>query len=63
MDVYNPPVSVLAKLGSAVVHAQEMLGPKGHQFDRTALDAIMADPEVCTWLELAGDVALITLKR
>ena len=62
-DVLHPEASLLMKLGSIVVHTQEMLSAKGHPFDKAALDALMADPEITTWLAAMDKLALIPKKR
>jgi hypothetical protein len=62
-DPLKPSVSLLCKLGSAVVHAEELLSPDGHDFDRTALDAVLTDPDVCEWLKAMGAMALVPVKR
>ena len=63
MDALNPPPSLLAKIGSAIVHLDEMSGPAGHHFDKAALDQVMSDPEVKEWLEAMAELALVPRKR
>jgi hypothetical protein len=48
-DVLKPAPSLLIKLGSALVHADELTSPLGHAFDRVALEQLIADPEVVAW--------------
>lgn len=55
------PLSLMVKLGSIAVHADEMLSLDGHAFDRTALEALLRDPEVVAWVRSMG--ALLPLKR
>jgi hypothetical protein len=62
-DVMNPSPALLCKLGSIIVHADELLSPDGHHFDREALAQVLADPEVAEWLRGMGEMALIPLKR
>ncbi len=50
----KPSLELLVKLGSAVVHAQELLSPKGHHFDRAALDTVLNDSEVQQWIKDMG---------
>lgn len=45
------PISLLVKLGSIAVHADEFLSPKGHDFDKIALQQLLIDPEVVEWLK------------
>lgn len=49
--------SLAAKLAAVVVHAEEMLSPHGHEFDRVALGAVLCDPEVKDWIERCGPLA------
>ena len=62
-DVLNPTPAMLVKLGSIVVHADEMLSPTGHAFDRVALTTLLADAEVRAWLAEMEVRALIPLRR
>lgn len=48
-DPFNPSPALLAKIGSALVHAEEFISGDGHHFDRTAFDALMADEELVEW--------------
>ena len=50
-DPLKPSLALLAKLGSIVVHAEEMISPNGHRFDRAVFQALLGDPEVRTWLK------------
>lgn len=50
----SPPMSLLAKLGSIAVHAEELLSPGGHAFDRTALEQLLKDQEVTAWIADMG---------
>lgn len=45
-DPLQPSASLLVKLGSIVVHIEEMFSASGHVFDKAVLDALLADPEV-----------------
>lgn len=53
-DPLKPSLSLICKLGSIVVHAEEMLSPTGHGFDRTALESVLMDAEVQEWLSKMG---------
>lgn len=64
----EPSLTLLCKLGSIVVHADELTEPvdarKGtapHEFDLSALRALIDDPEVKEWIEAMG--AMLPLKR
>lgn len=54
-------IRLLAKLGAIAVHAEEYLSPDGHSVDKTALENLLADEEVQTWLKSMG--ALVPKKR
>ena len=60
-DPLKPPLSLLCKLASIAVHADEMMSPKGHAFDAEALKSVVLDPEVRTWLMEMG--AFVPVKR
>lgn len=63
MNPLNPPATVLVKLGSALIHAEELLSPDGHAFDRQAFYAVALDPEVIEWLAAMDAEALLPVKR
>lgn len=54
---------LLIKLGSIAVHAEELLSPKGHHFDKAALDSLLKDPQIKQWLEEMDKLALVPKKR
>lgn len=62
-DVMKPPMGLLCKLGSIVVHADELTSPDGHEFDREALKSLLGDHEVVSWLKGMRGMALIPEKR
>lgn len=57
----EPSLALLCKLGSIIVHAEEFMQPGGHDFDRTAMETLLADPEVRAWIDAMG--AMLPLKR
>jgi len=59
----QPPPSLLCKLASIAVHADEFLSPDGHDFDRTALTSALADSEVQEWIAAMTTAALAPRKR
>lgn len=59
----NPSMSVLMKLGSAVVHAEELISVNGHGFDRAAFEQMVADPELQAWIKAMRREALLPVKR
>lgn len=54
-------LQLACKLASIVQHADEMLSPKGHHFDRIALQTLIQDAEVQQWLKDMGP--LVPVKR
>lgn len=50
----GPTLTLLMKLGSIAVHAEEFLSADGHAFDKTVLDGLLQDPEVITWIKEMG---------
>jgi hypothetical protein len=62
-ELLKPPASLLCKLASVAVHADEMLSNDGHEFDRLALGAALSDPEVREWLDTMTAAALAPRKR
>jgi hypothetical protein len=47
MTPLKPSPSLLSKLGSIVVHAEELIDPiQSHHFDMVALKSVLNDPEV-----------------
>ncbi len=63
IDIYAPPVGLLCKLGSIVVHVEEGAGAGGHDFDWIALRSLLADREVQDWIEAMGKSGLVPVKR
>ena len=62
-DPLKPPPSLLAKIGSIVVHTDEYLSVEGHNYDREAINALLAAPDVREWLEAMAGLALVPQKR
>jgi hypothetical protein len=61
VDPLKPSLSLLVKLGSIAVHAEEFFSPGGHEFDKHALDTGLHDQEVQQWLKDMG--AFLPVKR
>jgi hypothetical protein len=59
----QPSVALLVKLGSIAVHAEELLSPQGHQFDRAALQTLFEDQEVKAWIAQMTEMAMLPVKR
>jgi hypothetical protein len=62
-ELFTPSPQLLVKLGSAVVHADEFLGPHGHEFDKTAFQQILIDPDVKKWIADMTKAAFLPVKR
>ena len=55
--------SLICKLGSIVVHAQEFFSADGHQFDKEALLSLLSDHEVEAWIKELEKLAMVPKKR
>lgn len=62
-DVLKPSAQLLIKLGSIIVHQEELLSANAHYMDKSALDSLMADEEVKEWMKEMNKMALLPLKR
>jgi len=58
IDTLKPKPSLLLKLGSIAVHAEEMLSPGGHVFDRAALKALLSDSETLPFSDESFDAVI-----
>ena len=64
MTPLKPSPALLSKLGSIVIHAEEIVDPiKGHHFDLVALKSVLNDPEVVEWLSEMRKMAMVPVKR
>lgn len=50
-DPLKPNLTLLCKLGSMIVHTDELLSDDGHAFDKIALQQLFKDKEVQEWLK------------
>lgn len=50
MNAQKPSLGLLCKIGSIVVHADELISPGGHEVDHTALQSLLMDAEVREWI-------------
>lgn len=60
-DPLKPEMGLLMKLGSIIVHTEEMLSPSGHPVDKAALQSLLDDVEVRQWIRHMG--VYLPLKR
>lgn len=62
-DPFTPSATLLIKLGSIIVHFEELITPTGHGYDKVALDSLLSDPEVVEWMEQMNAMAMLPVKR
>ncbi len=56
-------LSLEIKLSSIVVHTEELISADGHMFDKVALECLLKDSEVRTWVEALQRNGLAPMKR
>lgn len=56
-------LSLATKLGSIAVHAEELISPTGHVFDKKALETLLSDAEVREFLGQLDALSLLPIKR
>lgn len=61
-DPLKPSPTLLCKLGSIMVHAEELTSTKGHIFDREAFLSAW-DAEVVEWMEQMRQMGFLPVKR
>lgn len=59
----EPGITLLVKLGSIAVHAEEMISAGRHDYDRVAIQQLLADSEVLEWIKQMDQMALLPKKR
>lgn len=62
-DPLKPSASLLCKLGSIIVHCEELISPDGHPFDKHALETLASDKEVAEWMSVMRSMAMLPVKR
>lgn len=58
-----PTATLLVKLGSLIVHYEELTSPGGHPFDREAIDSLLADKDVIEWRAAMDELGMLPVKR
>jgi hypothetical protein len=63
-----PPVTLLVKLGSIAVHADEYLNDPhktamSDLADRETIQSLLGDPEVSDWIEKMSEKAMLPVQR
>ena len=61
-DPLKPSPALLCKLGSILVHAEELLSPSGHPFDQQAMRTAW-DADVEQWMKAMRKLAFLPMKR
>lgn len=59
----NLSPSLLINLVSIAVHAEEMLSPHGHDFDKHAIQTNLDNPEVKAWVAQMTKSGFAPVKR
>ena len=62
-DPLKPSIQLLIKLGSIIIHQEELLSPGRHEYDQHALETVRNDPEVIEWIEQMTKMAFLPVKR
>ena len=61
-DPLKPSPALLCKLGSILVHAEELHSPTGHHFDIAAMRSAW-DADVQEWMDQMGKMGFLPVKR
>lgn len=62
-DPLKPSLTLLMKLGSIAVHAEEIISPGRHQFDIACTETLLSDPEIKEWIAAMDKMAFLPKKR
>lgn len=62
-DVLKPNPQLLIKLGSLIVHYQELNSSDGHYMDKAAIDSLLNDADVVEWLNGMDEMAFLPKTR
>jgi hypothetical protein len=57
------PMALRIKLGSLVVHCEELLSPSAHEFDKHAINTLLQDPDVRAFMEETSKMGILPVKR
>lgn len=61
INALEPRLELLVKIGSIIVHVDELLSPGGHPFDKIVSEQLINDAEVQQWIKQMGP--LLPVKR
>lgn len=59
----RPEPNVLVKLGSLMVHADEITSPDAHEADAAAIRSLLSDPDIVAWREQMDALAFLPIMR
>lgn len=62
-DVLKPSAQLIIKLGSIIVHQQELHSANGHYMDQYALDTLLEDKQVKEWMTEMDKMGFLPVKR
>lgn len=62
-DPLRPSMILLAKLGSIIVHYEELSSPNGNEIDKMALRMLSGNADIIEWMRAMRELALIPEKR
>jgi hypothetical protein len=67
-DPFKPSGTLLVKLGSIAVHADELTDKtpnalRGHAHDAATIKSLMSDPEIVQWMSEMQKLAFLPVKR
>jgi len=62
-DIYTPRVTLLVKLGSIAVHADEFTSDEGLPVDGSAIRSGLEDSEVKEWIKAMTKLGLLPVQR
>ena len=63
IDTFAPPIALLVKLGSVIVHVDEYTGGKGHPHDLEAIKSLLGDRDVQAWLASMDAKGFLPIRR
>lgn len=62
-DPFTPSPTLIAKVGSILVHVEEGSEEGGHHYDWVAVRSLLADRDVQEWLDGLRRHAMVPVKR
>lgn len=62
-DALKPSPQLLIKLGSIIVHYEELNSPNGNKVDEAAIKGLMLNEDVIEWFKQMREMALLPVKR